>query len=75
MRAPLTVTFFAVELTVDVCLLVPLFAATVASYGITVLLLMIDPDRKDRAPRTARHPRICPHAAIRTLAIGAETVG
>ncbi|EHK76695.1 hypothetical protein SM0020_17207 [Sinorhizobium meliloti CCNWSX0020] len=43
---------FAIEPTVDVCLLVLLFAATVAAYAATILLLMIDPDRKDRAPRT-----------------------
>ena len=39
MRAPLTGTFFAVELTGDVSTLVPLLAATVAAYAVTVLLL------------------------------------
>ena len=39
MRAPLTGTFFAVELTGDVNALVPLLAATVAAYAVTVLLL------------------------------------
>ncbi len=39
MRAPLTGTFFAVELTGDVSVLVPLLAATVAAYAVTVLLL------------------------------------
>jgi chloride channel protein, CIC family len=39
MRAPLTGTLFAVELTGDMHLLVPLFVATVAAYGVTVLLL------------------------------------
>jgi CIC family chloride channel protein len=39
MRAPLTGTFFAVELTGDVSMLVPLLAATVAAYAVTVLLL------------------------------------
>ena len=39
MRAPLTGTFFAVELTGDVSMLVPLLAATVAAYVVTVLLL------------------------------------
>jgi H+/Cl- antiporter ClcA/predicted transcriptional regulator len=39
MRAPLTSTFFAVELTGDTSALVPLLAATVAAYAVTVLLL------------------------------------
>jgi CBS domain-containing protein len=39
MRAPLTGTFFAVELTGDLQALVPLLAATVAAYAVTVLLL------------------------------------
>jgi H+/Cl- antiporter ClcA/predicted transcriptional regulator len=39
MRAPLTGTFFAVELTGDMQALVPLLAATVAAYAVTVLLL------------------------------------
>ncbi|MEK1872899.1 MAG: chloride channel protein [Rhizobium altiplani] len=39
MRAPLTGTFFAVELTGDVHALLPLLAATVAAYAVTVLLL------------------------------------
>ena len=39
MRAPLTGTLFAVELTGDVNMLVPLLMATVAAYAVTVLLL------------------------------------
>ncbi|MBB3611195.1 chloride channel protein [Rhizobium sp. BK602] len=39
MRAPLTGTFFAIELTGDMQALVPLLAATVAAYAVTVLLL------------------------------------
>jgi len=39
MRAPLTGAFFAVEITGDVTMLVPLLAATVAAYAVTVLLL------------------------------------
>ncbi len=39
MRAPLTGTFFAVELTGDVSALLPLLAATVSAYAVTVLLL------------------------------------
>ncbi|NLR99693.1 chloride channel protein [Rhizobium sp. P38BS-XIX] len=39
MRAPLTGTFFAVELTGDMGAIVPLLAATVAAYAVTVLLL------------------------------------
>lgn len=39
MRAPLTGTFFAVELTGDVSALLPILAATVAAYAVTVLLL------------------------------------
>ncbi|WP_434715094.1 chloride channel protein (plasmid) [Rhizobium sp. YTUHZ045] len=39
MRAPLTGTFFAMEITGDVGTLVPLLAATVVAYAITVLLL------------------------------------
>ena len=39
MRAPLTGTFFAVEITGDVSTLVPLLVATVAAYAVTVLLL------------------------------------
>ncbi|EPE95589.1 chloride channel protein [Rhizobium grahamii] len=38
-RAPLTGTFFAVELTGDISVLVPLLAATVTAYAVTVLLL------------------------------------
>ncbi|MCX5580870.1 chloride channel protein [Kaistia terrae] len=39
MRAPLTGAFFAVEITGDINMLVPLLAATVAAYAVTVLLL------------------------------------
>ena len=39
MRAPLTGTFFAMELTGDVSILMPLLAATVSAYAVTVLLL------------------------------------
>jgi len=39
MRAPLTGTFFAMEITGDVSTLVPLVAATVVAYAVTVLLL------------------------------------
>ncbi len=39
MRAPLAGTFFAVELTGDVSALLPLLAATVSAYAVTVLLL------------------------------------
>jgi H+/Cl- antiporter ClcA len=39
MRAPLTGTLFAVELTGDLQMLVPLLVATVAAYAVTVLLL------------------------------------
>ncbi|MGO6995945.1 chloride channel protein [Rhizobium leguminosarum] len=39
MRAPLTGTFFALEITGDVSTLVPLLAATVVAYAVTVLLL------------------------------------
>ena len=39
MRAPLTGTLFAVELTGDVHMLTPLLTATVAAYAVTVLLL------------------------------------
>ncbi|NKJ94770.1 CBS domain-containing protein [Rhizobium leguminosarum bv. viciae] len=39
MRAPLTGTFFAMEISGDVSALVPLLAATVVAYAVTVLLL------------------------------------
>ncbi|HEV7307292.1 chloride channel protein [Ensifer sp.] len=39
MRAPLTGTFFAIEITGDVSALIPLLAATIAAYAVTVLLL------------------------------------
>jgi CIC family chloride channel protein len=39
MRAPLTGTFFAVEITGDMSAIVPLLAATVVAYAVTVLLL------------------------------------
>ena len=39
MRAPLTGTFFAVELTGDVSSMLPLLAATISAYAVTVLLL------------------------------------
>jgi chloride channel protein, CIC family len=39
MRAPLTGALFAVELTGDIRMLVPLLTASVAAYGVTVMLL------------------------------------
>jgi CBS domain-containing protein len=39
MRAPLTGAVFAMELTGDISMLVPLFAASTAAYAVTVLLL------------------------------------
>lgn len=39
MRAPLTGTLFAVELTGNTHVLVPVFTASIAAYGLTVLLL------------------------------------
>ncbi|SCB37749.1 chloride channel protein [Rhizobium lusitanum] len=39
MRAPLTGTFFAIEITGDISTLVPLLVATVTAYAVTVLLL------------------------------------
>jgi H+/Cl- antiporter ClcA/CBS domain-containing protein len=39
MRAPLTGTFFAIEITGDINTLVPLLVATVTAYAVTVLLL------------------------------------
>jgi CBS domain-containing protein len=39
MRAPLTGTMFAVELTGNMHVMVPVFAASLAAYGLTVLLL------------------------------------
>jgi len=39
MRAPLTGTLFAVELTGNFSVMAPVFAATVVAYGVTVLLL------------------------------------
>lgn len=39
MRAPLTATIFAVELTGDIQMLTPLMAASAAAYAVTVLLL------------------------------------
>ncbi|HTO34127.1 MAG TPA: chloride channel protein [Pararhizobium sp.] len=39
MRAPLTGTFFAVELTGDISSLLPLLVATISAYAVTVLLL------------------------------------
>ncbi|MGV8856771.1 MAG: chloride channel protein [Devosia sp.] len=39
MRAPLTATFFVIELTGDLHLLLPLFTTTVAAFAVTVLLL------------------------------------
>ena len=39
MRAPLTGTFFAMEITGDMAALIPLLAATVAAYAVTVLWL------------------------------------
>jgi H+/Cl- antiporter ClcA len=39
MRAPLTATFFAVELTGDTHILLPLMVATVAAFTVTVLLM------------------------------------
>jgi len=39
MRAPLTATFFAVELTGDSAILLPLLAASVAAFALTVLVM------------------------------------
>jgi chloride channel protein, CIC family len=39
MRAPLTATFFAVELTGDTHMLLPLLAASVAAFALTVLIM------------------------------------
>ncbi|CAN7765983.1 chloride channel protein [Ensifer sp. NM-2] len=39
MRAPLTGTFFAIEITGDLESLIPLLSATIAAYAVTVLLL------------------------------------
>jgi chloride channel protein, CIC family len=39
MRAPLTGTLFAVELTGNMDVMLPVFAATIMAYGVTVLLL------------------------------------
>lgn len=39
MRAPLTGTFFAMEITGDVSTLLPLLAATISAYAVSVLLL------------------------------------
>jgi H+/Cl- antiporter ClcA len=39
MRAPLTGTLFAIELTGDLSMRVPLLLATVSAYAVTVLLL------------------------------------
>lgn len=39
MRAPLTGTFFAVELTGNISMIVPILIATVSAYAVTVLLL------------------------------------
>jgi chloride channel protein, CIC family len=39
MRAPLTATFFAVELTGDTHILLPLLTASVAAFGLTVLVM------------------------------------
>ena len=59
MRSPLTGAMFAVELTGNIDMLLPLLAATGAAYAVTVLLLQaLDPDREDRAPRPAHHARI-----------------
>ncbi|PDT04312.1 chloride channel protein [Rhizobium chutanense] len=51
MRAPLTGTFFAMEITGDVSTLVPLLAATVVAYAVTVLLLR----RSILTEKIARH--------------------
>jgi CBS domain-containing protein len=39
MRAPLTGTFFAIEITGDISTIIPLLIATVSAYAVTVLLL------------------------------------
>ena len=77
MRAPLTGTLFAVELTGDVRLLVPLLMATVAAYAVTVLLLrrsILTEKIARRGQHVTREYSIDPYELTRAADIMVETV-
>ncbi len=60
MRSPFTGIIFALELTHDVNMMLPLLLAVIMAHGFTVLTLRaVDPDRKGRPPRLSPEPRIC----------------
>jgi H+/Cl- antiporter ClcA/CBS domain-containing protein len=68
MRAPLTATFFAIELTGDVHVLVPLIAACVAAHAVTVLLMkrsILTEKIARRGHHIVREYRIDPFALTR----------
>ena len=59
MRSPLTGIVFALELTHDVNMMLPLLVAVTIAHGFTVLTLRaIDPDREGQPPRLPSEPRI-----------------
>ncbi|MGE0006402.1 MAG: chloride channel protein [Parvibaculaceae bacterium] len=68
MRAPLTATFFAVELTDDMHVLVPLMAACAAAHAVTVLLMkrsILTEKIARRGHHIVREYRIDPFALTR----------
>lgn len=68
MRAPLTATFFAIELTGDMHVLVPLIAACVAAHAVTVLIMkrsILTEKLARRGHHIVREYRIDPFALAR----------
>jgi len=72
MRAPLTATLFAVELTGDVGALLPVLAACVFAYGVTVLLLkrsILTEKIARRGHHISREYRVDPFDLLRVLEV------
>jgi len=77
MRAPLTATFFAVELTGNTHVLLPLFAACAAAHAVTVLLMkrsILTEKIARRGHHIVREYRIDPFALTRVSQVMTENV-
>ncbi|KAG1244489.1 hypothetical protein G6F65_021775 [Rhizopus arrhizus] len=77
MRAPLTATLFAVELTGDMGALLPVLAACVFAYGVTVLLLkrsILTEKIARRGHHISREYHVDPFDLVRVSAIMTQAV-
>ncbi|MGE8679289.1 MAG: chloride channel protein [Achromobacter marplatensis] len=77
MRAPLTATLFAVELTGDMGVLLPVLAACVFAYGVTVLLLkrsILTEKIARRGHHISREYHVDPFDLVRVSAIMTQAV-